>query len=104
MIYEMRFYDTGGYDRQKVVVEAMEKFMAVFDRAGIKVIGLWTTVIGLSGEFVYLLQYDSLADREQKWGKLASDPETRRIITESGWSTNSERNVILRPTSYSPLK
>ena len=106
MIYELRTYTTESYSKQAVVVEVMEKLMPVFEKAGIKVIGLWTTFIGLNGEFVYLLEYESMTDYDKKWASLLGDPDLYRLMAAGAaeWSTLSERNVFLKPTSYSPIR
>ena len=106
MIYEMRTYTTETYAKQAVVVEVMEKLMPVFAKAGIRVVGLWTTFVGHNGEFIYLLEYESLADQEKKWEKLLADPDLYTFMAAGAaeWSTVSERNAFLRPTSYSPIR
>jgi hypothetical protein len=107
-IYELRTYNAGPRpDKRRELVDMMGKLMPVFAKAGIKVVGLWTTLIGQSGDFNYLLEYESLADREVKWTKFVQDPDLHRIIAEAGdgdYPSVTERNAILQPTPYSPLK
>lgn len=105
MIYELRTYTTDRPQKRRALVELMGKLMPVLERAGIKVIGMWTTTIGLAGEFLYLLEYESLADREMKWTKFVQDPDLQKFINEAGeYPTVQERTVFLQPTSYSPLR
>ena len=56
---------------------------------------------------IYVLQWDSLADRERKWHAFATDPEwlSARAETEKNGPLISHfSNSIMAPTSYSPLK
>ena len=102
MIYEVRTY-TCFPDKRMVLVEEMGKLMPIFERYGIRVVGLWTTVIGRAQNFVYMLKYDSLADREVKWNKFVSDPEIAKVIGATDPISQYEDNVILEPVPFSPL-
>ena len=105
MIHELRIYTTNRPAMRRSLVTLMERLIPVFERAEIKVVGLWTTLIGLSGEFYYLLEYESLADREKKWTKFTQDPDLQKFIAEAGeYPTVKERSIMLQPTSYSSLK
>ncbi|ARP87438.1 NIPSNAP family protein [Bordetella genomosp. 9] len=79
-----------------------------FRKYGIEPIGFWTTVAGPSNQsLTYLLKWESLAEREQKWNAFQADPEWIRQRN----ATEAERiiverieNQFLAPTSYSPLR
>ena len=54
-----------------------------------------------------MLQWESLAEREQKWSAFASDPEwlkARAETEKNGQIVASFSNQILSPTDYSPMK
>ena len=103
MIYELRTY-TCLPRKQKEVIEEMEKLMPVFEKSGIRVVGMWVTLIGRGDEFVYLLEFDSLADREKKMAKFMNDPGFAKVLQEYPPIIQFHDNVILQPTAYSPLK
>ena len=39
-----------------------------FKKHGIGMLGFWNDEIGTSNQLTYILAFDSMADREQKWG------------------------------------
>jgi hypothetical protein len=62
-------------------------------------------VIGEShNNLTYLIRWDSLADREQKWAAFASDPEwtTARAASEAdGPIVDTISSQLLAPTAFS---
>ena len=103
MIYELRTY-TCYSGKQAAQVEAMEKAMPILERHGIRLVGVWTTIIGRSEELVWMLEYESLADREKKWAEFHQDPELRKLLNELGPVAQFHENKILQPTAFSPLR
>ena len=103
MIYELRTYVC--LPRKiAAVTETMGKLMPVFKKNEIKVIGMWTTLIGRAEEFVYLLEFESLADREKKWARYMNDPDLAKAFQEYPPGVQFHDSVILQPTIYSPMR
>jgi hypothetical protein len=79
--------------------------LKLWEKHGIRQAGFWTVLVGESNnDFYYLLEWESLAEREQKWNAFASDPEwhAARATTEvNGPLTTHITNYMLAPTSYS---
>lgn len=76
---------------------------------GIRQAGFWTVLVGEGGnqDLHYLLAWESLAERETKWNKFASDPEWLAKRTESerdGPIVASITNMFLQPTAFSAVK
>jgi len=108
MIYEMRIYRTVP-GRLPALLQRFEKVtLELWKKHGIRQAGFWTTAIGDSNQALYyLLQWESLADRERKWNAFQADPEwhTKRAETEkSGAIVARVENSILQPTSFSSVK
>jgi hypothetical protein len=108
MIYELRVYHTVP-GRLPALVKRFDTITcALFEKHGIKQVGFWNVVIGESStDLVYMLQFESLADREKKFAAFAADPEwiEARAKTEAdGPIVASIANTILTPTSFSALK
>jgi hypothetical protein len=105
MIYELRTY-TVLPGKRDAVVAMHEKVLPLYTRNNIRVIGFWTTMIGRAETFYYMLQYESLADRDAKRAKLFQDPDIQKIVQETAAnpSIQFQDNTILAPTAYSPLK
>jgi hypothetical protein len=65
-------------------------------------------MIGESSEqLTYLLAWESLAEREQKWGAFVSDPEWLAVKAETekdGPIVADVANSILQPTAFSSVR
>jgi hypothetical protein len=70
--------------------------------------GFWTVAIGESNQdLVYILQWDSLAERDKRFAAFQSDPEwieARRKSEEDGPLVASISNSILTPTAFSAAR
>jgi hypothetical protein len=79
--------------------------LRLFEKHGIKQLGFWTVEIGESNnDLLLILQWESLAEREQKFGAFLKDPEwpeARRKSEEDGPIDASITNTILVPTAFS---
>ena len=82
--------------------------LKIWEKHGIRPIGFWTALIGESNNALYyLLEWESLAERETKWNGFTADPEWRAARLESekdGPIIGHFSNSILSPTRYSKLK
>ena len=108
MIYELRIYHCIP-GRLPALLNRFETItLKLWERHGIKQAGFWTVGIGDSNQdLYYLLEWDSLADREKKWDAFGSDPEwlEKRAATEAdGQIVASVNNQILMPTKFSSVK
>lgn len=79
-----------------------------WEKHGIRPTGFWTVAIGENThELYYLLEWDSLAEREQRWDAFATDPawlEARAASEADGPIVATIVNTILVPTAYSPAR
>jgi hypothetical protein len=83
--------------------------LRLFEKHGIRQLGFWTVAIGESNNDLFLiLQWESLAERELKFGAFLKDPEwleVRRKSEEQGGPVEATiTNTILVPTSFSMLR
>ena len=108
MLYEMRTYTAMPgrlADLNKRFAEITLGFLA---KHGIRAVGVWTNELGgASDQLIYILAYESLADREKKWGAFLADPERSAKFAETEKNGPLVRRLtaqILRPTAYSPMK
>jgi hypothetical protein len=107
VIYELRTYDTLPGKLSALNDRFANHTVGFFKRHGIHVVGFWTEDIGTSNRLVYMLGFDSLADREKKWAAFQADPDWNKARSESeqaGPINAVVHNAILRPTSYSPMQ
>jgi len=107
MIYESRVY-TALPGRLPALLNRFENVtLGFWAKYGIRQVGFFTTTIGPnSQDLTYLLAWESLAEREQKWGAFQSDPEwiaARTASEADGQIVANIASVILTPTKFSAL-
>jgi NIPSNAP len=108
MIYELRVYRVLP-NRMPALLKRFESAtLRLWERHGIRQAGFWTTVVGESNhELTYLLAWESLAEREQKWAAFLADPEwvaARSDSEKDGPIVATIANSILQPTSFSSVR
>jgi NIPSNAP len=82
--------------------------LKLWEKHGIKQVGFWTALIGESNNALYyMLEWESLAERERIWNAFATDPQwlaARAETEKNGPIVQYLSNSILTPTSYSSAK
>jgi hypothetical protein len=108
MIYELRVYQAVPGQMPRLQTRFRDKLLSLWQERGIRPLGFWMTLIGeSSNELTYILQWDSLEDRETKWTAFQNDPAWHKIRDDSereGPIVASIQNQILTPTDFSALK
>jgi hypothetical protein len=108
MIVELRVYHCAPTRLPALLERFRSTTLGFFERHGIRQIGFWTTVVGTDNHaLTYLLQWDSMAEREERWGAFQSDPDWIAARTES----EREKPIVVRiensflaPTDFSALR
>ena len=108
MIHELRVYHCVP-GRLPALLKRFETItLKIWEKHGIRQAGFWTVLIGESNQALYyLLEWESLAERETKWNAFASDPEwlAKRAETEKdGAIVAHVANQFLQPTAFSSVK
>ncbi len=77
MIYELRIYHCVAGRLPAPLKRFETTTLGLWQRHSIQQAGFWTVLAGEGGnqDLHYLLAWESLAERETKWNKFASDPE-----------------------------
>jgi hypothetical protein len=108
MIYEMRIYRCVPGRLPALLKRFETATLKIWEKHGIKQAGFFTTLIGESNqELTYFLAWESLADREAKWGKFMTDPDWMKARAESEADGQIVGNIvsqILAPTAFSAVK
>ena len=104
MIHELRIY-TCLPGRLPALQQRFETAtLAIWDRLAIRSLGFWTTMIGSSSnDLTYLLEWRSLAEREQKWAEFIADREWQEARARSEADGPIVANIassLLQPTSF----
>ncbi|MGC9942199.1 MAG: NIPSNAP family protein [Verrucomicrobiota bacterium] len=108
MIYEQRIYHAMPGRMPDLLRRFEQVTLPIWTRLGIRQAGFWTILVGGSNhDLIYLLQWDSMAEREQKWTAFLGDREWLEKRAESernGALTSSYDNSFLQPTAFSTVK
>jgi len=108
MIYELRIYDCVPGQLPALLNRFENTTLNIFKRIGIRQAGFWTTVIGESNQqLIYMLAWESLAERETKWGAFMVDEEwtTKRAASEAnGAIVANVSSQFIAPTAFSSVK
>ena len=108
MIHELRIYHCVP-GRLPALLNRFDTItLKLWEKHGIRQAGFWTMLVGDSNQdLYYLLEWENLAEREEKWNKFAADPEwlEKRAETEKdGQIVAKVVNYMLQPTSFSAVK
>ena len=90
MIYELRVYHAVPGRLPDLLKRFDTITLKIWERHKIKQAGFWTVLVGESSQdLFYLVQWESLAEREKKWAAFLADPEwiAKRAETEKDAST-----------------
>lgn len=108
MIHELRVYHTASGKLPELLNRFETITLKIWERHGIRQAGFWTVAIGENNhDLIYLVEWESLAEREEKWNAFQVDPEwlEKRALTEkNGPLVTTITNSILQPTSFSSVK
>jgi hypothetical protein len=108
MIHELRVYRCLPGRLPALLKRFNDHTLGLWEKHGIRQAGFWTTLIGESNhELIYLIAWESLAEREAKWTAFINDPKWIAVRNESekdGPILLNVSNQILTPTAFSAVK
>ena len=108
MIYELRVYRCVPGRLPALLKRFEGTTLELWKKHGIRQAGFFTTLVGESNnDLTYVLAWESLAEREQKWNAFVSDPEwvSKRAESErDGPIVHDIANQILAPMAFSSVK
>jgi NIPSNAP len=108
MVYELRIYRVMNGRMADLLARFEHHTVPIMARHGFLQVGFWTTIVGRSEQHLtYLLAWESLAQRQEKWDAFLSDPEwlaIRKSTEENGPLIFDIENSLLRPTNFSAAK
>ena len=108
MLYELRIYHCVS-GRLPALIKRFDTItLKLWEKHGIKQAGFWTVQIGGSNQdLYYMLQWESLEERSQRFAAFQADPEWQKARAETeanGPIVASISNTILQPTGFSSVK
>jgi hypothetical protein len=107
-IYELRIYHAMPGRLPALLARFENHTLQIWEKHGIRQAGFWTTLIGASNQqLTYMLAWESMAEREERWSAFLVDPEWITISTETEKDGQLIRNIsseLLVPTAFSSVK
>lgn len=108
MIYELRIYNCLPGRLPKLLARFQNHTLKLWDKHGIRQAGFFTTAIGPSNnDLTYLVAWESMAEREQKWSAFQQDPDwiaARNDSEKDGPIIANVASSFLSPTAFSSVK
>jgi hypothetical protein len=108
MIYEFRAYTCAPGRLPALLARFQDITLGFWEKHGIRQAGFWTTTVGESNHVLnYLLRWESMAEREERWNAFQADPEwtAARAATETPIPiVASIRNEFWTPTAFSAVR
>ncbi len=107
-LFELREYQAMPQKIQNITDRFGNFTCSAFKRHGFRQVGYWLNRIGgYDHQLTYLLAWESLNERVEKFDTFAKDPERGRVFAESeknGPIVEQVTTTILRTTAFSPMK
>jgi len=108
MIYELRIYNCLPGRLPKLLARFQNHTLKLWEKHGIRQAGFFTTAIGPSNnDLTYLVAWESMAEREQKWAAFQQDPDwiaARNDSEKDGPIIANVASSFLAPTAFSSVK
>src|SRR6218665_3410075 len=93
MIVELRVYHCAPTRLPALLERFRTTTLPFFTSYGIEQVGFWTTAVGDDNHaLTYLLKWNSMAEREERWNAFQADAEWIAARTES----ERERPIVVR--------
>lgn len=108
MIYELRIYYTVPGQLPALISRFQNHTLRLWEKHGIRQAGFWTTLVGNSHpQLTYMLAWNSLVEREERWNAFVADPEWIAIVAETEKDGQLVQNIgseLLVPTAFSSVR
>jgi hypothetical protein len=104
VIVEERTYHVHTGKLAQLVALYADEGTAIQQRILGNLIGAFTVDIGDLSSIVQLWGYESFADRERRRAALQADAAWKELLTRLTPLVHTQRNRILIPTSFSPIR
>ncbi len=88
-----------------------QEFLALYEAEGfplhtryLRMIGYFTSDIGALNQIITMWGYESMQEREERRARLYADPAWIAFAPKTTHLIQKMENMILRPTSFSPIR
>ena len=107
-IFELRTYESHSIKAAKKKIEMFNEGgeIAIFKKTGLRPVFFGETLIGpLMPNLTYMLVFEDMADRDNKWKVFGSDPDWKKLRSDPAYAdtVSNITDIILRPAGYSQI-
>lgn len=95
MYYELRIYDIAPGKMKPAIDRIANHAVQYWKEYGIKSILFGEPVIGKSNQLVYVLEWETLAERDEKWDPFVTDPGWVAVKNE----TEKDGPIVIKATN-----
>ena len=107
-IYELRIYHAMPGRLPALLSRFQNHTLQIWEKHGIRQAGFWTTLIGESNQqLTYMLVWNRMAEREERWSAFLADPDWIAICTKTEKDGQLVQNIsseLLAPSAFSSVK
>jgi hypothetical protein len=108
VIYELRIYRCVPGRLPALLKRFETATLGIWERLGIRQAGFWTVMVGDGNhDLHYMLAWESLDERQKKWGVFSADPEwneKRSASEKDGAIVANITSSFMVPTAFSSVK
>lgn len=104
MIVEERIYKIRNGRMSRYLQLVREEGLAIQQPILGRLIGYFTTEIGVLSQVTHIWAYEDLQDRAKRRQTLAEDPRWQVFLPKLAENIEQAENRILLPTDFSPLR
>src|SRR5438045_61595 len=83
MLYEYRHYCPAPGKFEALKARFRDHTVSLFDLYGVRAVGFWESVSGEMWNVHYLLEWESMAERELKWERFATSSEWQKVRAQT---------------------
>ena len=107
-IFEFRTYESHSIKAAKKKIEMFNEGgeIAIFRKTGLQPVFFGETLIGPQlPNLTYMLVFESMAERDERWNVFRSDPDWEKLRANPAYkdTVSNITDIILRPASYSQI-
>ena len=106
--FELREYQAMPGKIQNITDRFGNFTIGAFKKHGFRQVGYWRNVLGGNDhQLIYMLAWESMNERVEKFDGFGKDPDRARVFGESekdGPIVQQVTTTILRPAAFSPMK
>jgi len=103
-VQDVTYYSKAAKKKIEMFNEGGE--IAIFKKTGLQPVFFGETIIGPKlPNLTYMLVFDDMAMRDERWGTFGGDPDWKKLRANPAYkdAVSNTTDIILRPAQYSQI-